>query len=102
MMRGRRSLRLRRGQFRHNAQRHEARRFRHELAPPLRVPPLPQEATADVMPTRHVVELGAGLVELGQDLQFHLIPPMATPLDAGDDLHSRSTLCPQRRSKERP
>jgi hypothetical protein len=46
------------------------------------------------MPTRHAVEPGAGLAELGQDPQFLLIPPTAAPLDAGDDLHPHSTLCP--------
>ena len=54
---------------------------------PSRLPLLPQQAAAHVVPPRHVVELRSGLIMLGEDPQLLLGSATPTPLNPRDDLH---------------
>lgn len=50
-------------------------------------PPVPQQATVDVEPPRHLRRACPQLLRLGQHAQLVLIAPASPPLHAGDDLH---------------
>jgi hypothetical protein len=62
-------------------------RLAHQLPAPLGVPPLPQQAATDLVPTRHLSHRRAWLIKFSQDPQLLLHPPATTTLNPSDDLH---------------
>jgi transposase-like protein len=51
------------------------------------LPPVPRQPPADVMPAGNLRETGAWPLNLGDDAQLPVNPPVSPPFNAGDDLH---------------
>jgi hypothetical protein len=72
----------------------ECRRpVRRELPATPRIPPLPQQTSAHIVPARDIDEPHTRLLEFRKDPKLVLQPPAPPTLNAGDDLHP-ATLPP--------